>query len=858
MKQLLNFSTAIALILIFAVSSSAGTFSSDFEQYLIDNQSRNMVGAIITLTDQVDLDALKSELYAIRADRRQWHEAVVLALQEKATQTQGPILAQLDELAGQGLVEDYRGLWIANLVLVTATEEALDILVARDDVLQINPEYQIESVKPVDEGGDQPLIAGVEIGLERIHAPECWAMGITGSGRLVSHLDTGVDGNHAALNARWRGYDVRYTDNPEWAWFDPVSNTMFPFDAGQHGTHTMGTICGLGESTGDTIGVAFGAEWMSAGVIDRVSIPQTVADALLSFEWLVDPDTDPSTAWDVPDVCSNSWGVTTGHGYPPCDQTFWTALDGLEAAGVVVVFAAGNEGPGPNSLRRPSDRATTELTTFSVAALDGNNESLPIASFSSRGPSYCTPDGEPTFKPEVSAPGVNVRSSVPGGGYQGGWSGTSMACPHIAGVVALMRQANPNLTTDQVKQIMLDTAEDLGSEGEDNDYGMGIVNAYECVLRALAYLEGWGTLAGQITDEASGTPLQGAIISVEDRPWAASSNADGWYYLFMPADTLFDIRVDYPPTHLPIFDAQMVAENETLFVDYALEGKVSVTLTVSFGNPDDIDYRSFYLNGSWDNDGFYDGTWSGDLIEIWDNGEAPDETAGDGIFTAELLLARDLDNSYSWSIYTENYNLLSAVLADGADFDIPDLDPPVVPTLEPNPSGSDNNFVFSVEGNNDLSLDLMAGIDNTPSKWGASDSLYEGITYVFEFYTMHSDFVTYGSGGVGGEMLTFTPEVDGPYDFIFNDMDDSYIVQLTGTEGPPGYLSAQSGFDGHIPVGWLPPGVTESNEMAYDDGALENAYYYYDAANLMATMFVPESYPVSIDSVMIHVLTEGD
>lgn len=849
---------ALASLLVWTAPAAAGDFSTDFEQYYAGSQSDEMIGAIITMADQVDLQALEADLYGRHADRREWHEAVVTALQSVATQSQADILAQLNDLSNQGLVAKYRGFWVGNVIIITATKQALDELVNREDVLQISPDYEIESIDPVDKGGAEPILAGHEIGLDRIHADQVWAMGITGEGRLISHLDTGVDGNHPALASRWRGLDPRYAGNPGWAWFDPVTFTQFPFDSGQHGTHTMGTMCGLGVATGDTVGVAFGAEWMSAGVIDRVSIPQTVEDALAAFQWLADPDGDPSTVWDVPDVCSNSWGVTTGHGYPPCDQTFWITLDGLEAAGVVVVFAAGNEGPGANSLRRPADRASTDFSSFSVGALDGNNDNLPIADFSSRGPSYCTPDGEATFKPEVSAPGVNVRSSVPGGGYQGGWSGTSMACPHVAGVVALMRQANPNLTVEQVKQILLDTATDLGPEGEDNSYGMGIVNAYEAVIRALAYLEGWGTLAGQITDEATGLPIQGARIEVLDEAWSATSRADGSYYLFMPADTLYDIKVSFPPTHLPIFDQQMVSENDTSIVNYALEGKVTVTLKASFGNPEDVDYKTFYIKGSWDNDGFYDDSWSGDLMAVRDNGVAPDQTAGDGVFTGKVLLARDEVNTYSWAIYSESYGGEAARLDDGADFDIPDLNPPVVPTLAVNPSGSENDWIISVEGDNGLSLDLMPGVDSRPEKWGAADSLDEGIEYTFRFHVMHSDVASYGSGGIGGPDLHFTPEVDGAYDFIFDDRYDSYIVQLSGTEGPPVYLGAQSGLDGHIPVAWLPPGTTESSELAYDDGMLANAYYYYAAENLMATMFVPESYPVTIDSVMVHVLTEGD
>ena len=627
-------------VMLLGATALAGEYSPAFPQYLSEHQGENMVTAIITMTDQVDLRALQDQLYARHADRREWHETVVRALQEKATLTQANILSEISLLESRGEVEKYHSLWIGNIVIVSATRQAIDRLVVRDDVAMVSPDYSIETVEPVSKGGDEQVIARVENGLSAIHADQVWAMGFTGEGRLVSSLDTGVDGNHPAFNARWRGYDTRYQNNPEWAWFDPVTNTDFPFDSGQHGTHTMGTICGLGEATGDTIGVAHGAEWITSGVIDRGGIGPTVTNALLSFEWIADPDLNPATVWDVPDVNSNSWGVTTGHGYPPCDETFWVVLNGCEAAGVVVVFAAGNEGPGPSSLRRPADRATTDLTSFSVGAVNGNDPNLPMAGFSSRGPSNCTPDGSATFKPEVSAPGENVRSSVPGGGYEGGWSGTSMACPHVAGVVALMRQANPNLTSEQVRQILLDTAMDYGDVGEDNDYGMGVVDAYAAVQIALAYLDGWGTLSGIITDQASGTPIQGAMVSVQNRGWSARSRANGQFFLFVPADTAWTVKVENPPTHLPIFDTITVVENDTLIQNYALEGKVTVRLMASFGNPVDASYRSFYLKGSWNTDGFWDAGWSAPQIMIKDDGVAPDQTANDGIFTGSVMLAR--------------------------------------------------------------------------------------------------------------------------------------------------------------------------------------------------------------------------
>ncbi len=139
-------------------------------------------------------------------------------------------------------------------------------------------------------------------------------------------------------------------------------------------------------------------------------------------------------------------------------RTFWVVIDNCEAAGSVVIFSAGNEGTA--GLRRPADRGTTPYNCFSVGAVDGRNANLPIADFSSRGPSNCGPNGETVIKPEVVAPGVQVRSSVPGGGYES-WDGTSMASPHITGAVGVMRQVNPNLDAETIKTILINTSHDL-------------------------------------------------------------------------------------------------------------------------------------------------------------------------------------------------------------------------------------------------------------------------------------------------------------------------------------------------------------------------------------------------------------
>jgi hypothetical protein len=151
----------------------------------------------------------------------------------------------------------------------------------------------------------------------------------------------------------------------------------------------------------------------------------------------------------------------------------------------------------------------------------------PIADFSSRGPSGCPVPAPQKVKPEVVAPGVDVYSSVPGGGYDGTWDGTSMAGPHVAGIVALIRQANPNLDVDSIKQILMDTARDEGTAGEDNTFGWGMVDAYAAVLAATV---GFGDVQGTVVSTSwSDTPIAGARVRLLETGVTFTSQTDGSY-----------------------------------------------------------------------------------------------------------------------------------------------------------------------------------------------------------------------------------------------------------------------------------------------------------------------------------------
>jgi len=479
MKRLVTL-TATTAAAMFAGCVFAGDIDPGLQSVMDEVGPNGTVSSLMYLQEQLNAEGIDAAMDAKHATLGERHEVVVRGLLDIASRTQGDLVAELQRLKDAGRIDDFEAFWVANLLRVDGPSSEIAALANRKDVHVAYFNYEIELIKPTSigprDGGK--IATDAVVGVKAIRADEVWAdFGITGVGRLVSTLDTGTDGNHIALKDRWRGVaDSRYQGHPEWAFFDPVTNRTFPFDSGIHGTHTMGSV--TGGLPGEQIGVAPGAQWITAAVIDRVSIPRTVSDAILAFQWILDPDGDPSTNFDVPDSCSNSWGLVTAHGFPPCDQTFWTPIDNVEAGGTVIIFSAGNEGSA--GLRRPADRATNEYNVMAVAAVDANNANWPIASFSSRGPTTCTPDGSPAIKPDISAPGVNVRSSFPGNSY-GNLSGTSMASPHINGVVALMREADPNLGVDEIKQIIFDSAVDLGATGEDNSYGWGMVDAYVAV-----------------------------------------------------------------------------------------------------------------------------------------------------------------------------------------------------------------------------------------------------------------------------------------------------------------------------------------------------------------------------------------
>ncbi len=396
-------------------------------------------------------------------------------LQEVANRTQAPIL---DMLRARGLA--HRPFWLANMIWVRGDRAAIQALSQRDDVSRIlaNPGMRLQE----PERSAEAASGTVEWNITKVRAPDAWALGYTGQGVVIGGQDTGYQWSHAALVGHYRGWDGTNADH-NYNWHDAIHtndshygsanpcgyDTRAPCDDNSHGTHTMGTMVG-DDGLGNQIGMAPGAKWIGCRNMDRGwGTPATYTEC---FQWFLAPtdlngqNPDPSKA---PDVINNSWGCPPEEG--AVDPLILQAIvETVRAAGIVVVVSAGNSGPGAGSVRDPP---AIYDASFTVGATDSGDA---IAGFSSRGP--VTVDGSFRSKPDIAAPGVSIRSSVPGG-YAGGWSGTSMAGPHVAGLVALLLSAHPELKgqVDAIERIIEQTAVPCGSPLPNTAYGWGRIDA---------------------------------------------------------------------------------------------------------------------------------------------------------------------------------------------------------------------------------------------------------------------------------------------------------------------------------------------------------------------------------------------
>ncbi|MFN0200058.1 MAG: S8 family serine peptidase, partial [Bacteroidia bacterium] len=447
-------------------------FTERLVKEIQSSQPNDYLQVLILMKEQANTEELSQRLYASNASLSQRSQEVISLLQNTAALSQKELLADLRNGKSSGKVKFFDAYWITNLVVASVKRDYLYELQNRTDLMTIDLDgfLKLDAVTQSEKVAKSQANSS-EAGACIINAKPLWALGFTGCGRTVMGMDTGVDGTHPALSSRWKGNFVPSSQ----AWLDQMTSpfTSSPTDCDGHGTHTVGTMVGLDAANNDTIGIAFGAQWMAAQTI--CSSPHT-SFSIAAFQWAINPDNNASTTADRPDVINCSW-------YDPnttaCDVTYQTTLTNVEAAGIAVVFSAGNAGSGVSTITYPKSINVSLTNTFTVANVNAQTCGgvYTIASSSSRGPSDCGGVGSLNIKPEVSAPGTSVRSSYVGGGYAY-LTGTSMAAPHVAGAIALLKEAYPNHTGEQIKLALYNTCVDMGAVGEDNTYGMGMIDVY--------------------------------------------------------------------------------------------------------------------------------------------------------------------------------------------------------------------------------------------------------------------------------------------------------------------------------------------------------------------------------------------
>lgn len=408
---------------------------------------------ILYLSQQADLDGARA--LTTKGEKGQF---VYQKLTEVARRTQGPLIRRLKELGAE-----FRPFWVANMIWVRADQGVLRSIAMRKDIDHIysNPRVQLDM--PVDRQETIAIQSGsaIEWNISHVRAPEVWAAGFRGQGITIGGQDTGYDWQHPALKSQYRGWEGVSADH-DYNWHDAIHDSVGnpcgndspePCDDHNrsHGTHTMGIMVGEDADLNLQIGMAPDAKWIGCRNMDQgVGSPITYAEC---YQWFLAPtdldnlNPDPSRA---PDVINNSWSCPEDEGCTD-PQVLLSVVEAVRAAGILTVHSAGNRGPTCASIATP---AAIYDASFTVGNTKSNDT---LASSSSRGP--VTIDGSGRIKPDVSAPGTLILSSIRGGEYTT-LTGTSMAAPHVAGLAALLFSAQPDLIgqVDQIERLITSNA----------------------------------------------------------------------------------------------------------------------------------------------------------------------------------------------------------------------------------------------------------------------------------------------------------------------------------------------------------------------------------------------------------------
>jgi subtilisin family serine protease len=571
----------IALPILIALALPAQRHSAD----AATGRQRARVDILVDMLGYPDLSGAR-----VLPDKAARTRYVFNALRAYAAQTHPRLQAAL---ARRGLAS--YSLWISNQIWVRGANEADQRwLAGQAGVRRVTLDRamsQPQLPESAQQRKPQPLTASaIEWNVQRVNAPQVWALGTRGQNITVAGLDTGVQWDHPALKLKYRGWNG-VTAIHDYNWYDaagnivnppqstlPISPALTPLDDYGHGSHTLGTVLG-DDGAGNQIGVAPDAQWI--GCRNMLNNTGSVARYAACFQFSLAPtdvngnNPDPSRAADI---TNNSWGC-----FPPsieqgCEvpTALITITQALRDAGIMVVASAGNSGSACSSIATAPGMLDQ---AFSVGATDSSNV---IAPFSSRGPSMLTG----RLKPDIVAPGVSVRSANNTGSYNFS-SGTSMAGPHVAGVAALMWSAAPELRGEVAltEAILRRTSTPLvasqdcgsfpGSAVPNAVYGHGLLDAYQAVTESLR-------LSAQFTISAPLRAMTDSPVTVTLRYVNSSLDA-------FAAPVLITVPVPVSSTVLGISAGGVLTGDVARWVLTDTAPGVPVTMTLllerSFGGP---------------------------------------------------------------------------------------------------------------------------------------------------------------------------------------------------------------------------------------------------------------------------------
>lgn len=349
-------------------------------------------------------------------------------------------------------------LWLSDTIAVSGTRAEIEELAEHPEVqsIEVNRTFQLPRVMQTPPEDTPEIVDGSAWGLAKVQANETWGGYGRGRGVLVGHLDTGVDDSHPALANKVAAFEE----------FDSLGNPVgsAAHDSGSHGTHTAGTICGR-TFNGVNIGVAPEARLASALVLPGGG--GTFAQIIAGMQWCIGQNVD------VINMSLGGQGYSTLWNLPVLVTTF---------SGVLVVASVGNSGHGT------SGGPGNDFLALGVGATHYEDS---IAGFSGGETLINVPwlfFNLTYMKPDISAPGVSVLSSVPGPGLAA-FNGTSMAAPHVAGGAALLISAEPSLQGDPfaIRTILIGAGrEDLGEAGRDQRFGFGRLDALSAAETAVS------------------------------------------------------------------------------------------------------------------------------------------------------------------------------------------------------------------------------------------------------------------------------------------------------------------------------------------------------------------------------------